>query len=173
MNPNQNLAGFQLMGAGASFKKEVCDMIADTPLFGDLGWVEIEALSSYLQCYQVAAKTVIFKEGEAGNYMCLLIKGQVEIIKEDLEGTPHRLVQVGHGKTFGEMSLIDNEPRSATCIASQECVLLLLAKANYGRILKERPGLAAHILAKLAKLMSQRLRSLSGKIVEHLDPEDQ
>jgi CRP-like cAMP-binding protein len=169
MSSNQTLEGFQLMGAGAAFKSEICSMISDMPLFRDLGWVDIESLSNYVQCYQVAAKTIIFKEGEVGNYMCLLIKGGVDIVKEDHEGRQHRLGLVGRGKTFGEMSLIDNEPRSATCIASQDCVMLLLTKANYGRILKERPGLAAHILAKLAKLMSQRLRALSGKMVEHLD----
>lgn len=160
------------MGAGAAFKQEICDMIADTPLFSDLLWADIENLSNYLQCYQVAAKTIIFKEGEVGNYMCLLIAGQVEIVKEDQDGKPHRLLIVGRGKTFGEMSLIDSEPRSATCIASHDCILLLLAKANYARILKEQPGLAAHILAKLAKLMSQRLRVLSGKMVEFIDQEE-
>jgi CRP-like cAMP-binding protein len=161
--------GFQLKGAGAAFKSEICSMIADLPLFGDLGWVDIESLSNYVQCYQVAAHTVIFTEGEAGNYMCLLIKGEVEIVKEDHGGKPHLLGLITRGKTFGEMSLIDNEPRSATCIATQPCELLLLTKANYARILKERPGLAAHILAKIAKLMSQRLRAVSGKMVEHLD----
>lgn len=59
--------------------------------------------------------------------------------------------------------------RSATCIASRGSVLLLLTKDNYHRIITERPGLAAHILAKLGKLMSQRLRGVSGQLVEYLD----
>ncbi|HJV83383.1 hypothetical protein [Noviherbaspirillum sp.] len=48
-------------------------------------------------------------------------------------------------------------------------MLLLLTKDNYHRIITERPGLAAHILAKLGKLMSQRLRGVSGQLVEYLD----
>lgn len=143
-------------------------MIADTLLFADFAWNDIEILAGYMQCYQTSTGTIIFKEGQAGNYMCLLIKGQVEILKEGQDGRPQRIVLITQGKTVGEMSLIDGEPRSATCIATQSSVLLLLTKDNYSRIIKERPTLAVHILAKLAKLMSQRLRGVSGQLVEHL-----
>lgn len=171
MSSIQVSSSFQLMGAGAAFKEEVCEMIADTQLFADFEWRDIEAMSNYVQCYQVTAGTVVFKEGDAGNYMCLLIKGEVEILKDDQEGKPRRIVAVTHGKTVGEMSIIDGEPRSATCVASQDSVLLLLTKDNYARIIKDRPILAVHILSKLAKLMSQRLRGASGQLVEYLEPE--
>lgn len=161
--------GFRLMGAGTAFKARICDMIAETQLFGDFCWKDIEALACYMQCYEVAAGTIVFEEGSAGSYMCLLVAGQVEIVKDDHDGKPHRIVMISRGKTVGEMSIIDGEPRSATCIASQDSVLLLLTKDNYHRIITERPGLAVHILAKLAKLMSQRLRGVSGQLVEYLD----
>lgn len=172
MAANQALDGFRLMGAGAAFKKEICEMIADTQLFADFEWKDIEALATYVQCYEVSAGSVVFQEGKAGNYMCLLVKGQVEIFKNDQDGKPHRIVVIMRGKTVGEMSIIDGEPRSATCIASQNSVLLLLTKDNYNRIIRERPGVAVHILAKLAKLMSQRLRGASGQLVEYLDQQE-
>jgi CRP/FNR family cyclic AMP-dependent transcriptional regulator len=162
------LDGFQLMGAGAAFKEEICEMIAGSRLFSDFAWPDIEILSSYMQCYQVAAGTVIFKEGTAGNYMCLLVKGDVEILKEDHLRKQCSLVSAARGKTFGEMSIIDGEVRSATCIARQDSVLLLLTKDHYARIIKEHPIVAVHILSKLAKLMSQRLRGMSGQLVEYL-----
>lgn len=162
---------FTLMGAGAGFKEEICEMIADSRLFMDLDWKDIEALAGYVQCYQVSAGTIIFKEGDPGSYMCLLVKGEVEIFKCDQEGKPHRIVQIQRGKTVGEMSIVDGEPRSATCIASQPSVLLLLTKDSYNRMIHDRPVLAVHILSKLAKLVSQRLRGVSGQLVEHLGPE--
>ncbi|GAB3548600.1 hypothetical protein GCM10027343_29190 [Noviherbaspirillum agri] len=168
-----SMDGFELMGAGAAFRDEICDMIADTQLFSDFDWKDIQALAAYVQCYQVAAGTVVFNEGDAGSYMCLLVKGEVDILKNDHEGVPRRIVNVTRGKTIGEMSIIDGEPRSATCIASQESVLLLLTKENYQRIIKEKPVLAVHILARLAKLMSQRLRGASGQLVEFLGQEQQ
>lgn len=169
----KTLSGFKMMGAGAAFKGEICDMIAETQLFADFDWKDIEALAGYVQCYQVAAGTVVFNEGDPGNYTCLLVKGEVEILKNDHEGTLRRIVLVNRGKTIGEMSIVDGEPRSATCVASQDSVLLLLTKENYLRIIKERPVLAVHILSKLAKLMSQRLRSASGQLVEFLGGEHQ
>jgi len=167
-------SGFLLMGAGAAFRQELCEMIAETQLFSDADWNDINALAGYVQCYQVPAGTVVFNEGDAGDYMCLVVSGQIEILKEDSEGTRHRIVVIGRGKTVGEMSIIDGEPRSATCVAAQDSVLILLTKDNYARICRERAVLALHILAKLAKLMSQRLRGLRGQLVEYLDhPEDQ
>lgn len=160
---------FELVGAGASFKNEICDMIAETQLFADLDWKDVQGLANYVQCYRVQAGTVVFSEGDAGNYMCLLVQGQVEVLKSDQDGNAHRIVLVTRGKTVGEMSIIDGEPRSATCVATQESMLLLLTKDNFTRIIHDRPGLAVHILAKLAKLMSQRLRGVSGQLVEYLE----
>jgi CRP/FNR family cyclic AMP-dependent transcriptional regulator len=159
----------RLMGAGAASKAEICDMIGDTQLFADFDWRDIEALAGYMQCYETSAGATVFEEGDPGSYMCLLVKGQVEILKNDHEGNPRRIVLITRGKTVGEMSIIDGEPRSASCIAAQDSVLLLLTKDNYARITHDRPVLAVRILSKLAKLMSQRLRGVSGQLVEYLD----
>lgn len=167
------LSGFKLKGAGAGFKAEICDMISETQLFSDFDWKDIEALAGYVQCYEVAAGTVVFNEGDAGNYACVLVEGEMEILKSDHEGVLRRIVLVNRGKAIGEMSIVDGEPRSATCVASKDSVLLVLTKENYLRIIKERPVLAVHILSKLAKLMSQRLRSASGQLVEYLGQEHQ
>lgn len=160
---------FELVGTGTAFRAEICDMIADTQLFSDLPWPDIEALAAYVQCYRVAAGVTIFREGEPGSYMCLLVRGRIDIVKSDQEGRRHRMLTILRGKTVGEMSIIDGEPRSATCIAAEESVLLLLTKENYNRIIEKRPSVAVHILAKLAKLMSQRLRGVSGQLVEFLE----
>jgi CRP/FNR family cyclic AMP-dependent transcriptional regulator len=169
MHPIEKISGFELLGAGSVSKKEICDMIAEAQLFADFDWKDIEAMAEYVHCYRVAAGSVLFNEGDPGSYMCLLISGQVEILKNDRNDKPQSMVKITPGKTVGEMSIIDGESRSATCIASRDSVLLLLTMDNYGRIIKERPVLAVHILAKLAKLMSQRLRGVSGQLVEYLE----
>lgn len=169
VDANQAMDGFQLMGAGSGFKQEICEMIAGMQLFSDLAWPEVQSLAGFVQCYEVAAGATIFREGEPGNYLCLLVKGQVEIRKEDQDGVPRRLVVVTRGKTVGEMSIIDGELRSAACVAQTDSVVLLLTRENYQRIIKDRPALAVAILSRIAKLMSQRLRAVSGQFVEHLD----
>ncbi len=167
MNKNQALYGFRLRNEGAGNKQQICNMIADTSLFGDLLWVDIVALANHVDCYQVPSKTTIFKEGEEGNYLCLLIKGKIEISKADDKGIQRMLVAIGRGRSFGEMAIIDDESRSATCTAMLDCEMLVLEKDNYRIILKERPLLAAIILEKLARLLSQRLRAASGSFFEN------
>jgi len=173
MSVNTTLAGFQLTGVGPEFRKEICDMIVGMQLFADLAWPEVQALANFVECYDVPNDTVIFGEGEPGSYLCLLIKGQIEILKEDAEGVQRQLVVVTRGKTVGEMSIVDGEPRSATCRTQSDSVVLLLTKENYQRLIKERPALAVAIISKIAKLMSQRLRALSGQFVEHLAQSEQ
>ena len=168
LKPTQLPDGFRFLETSVTSKKEVHDMIAGTWLFSDLDRKNIDTVSNYTQCYEVDANTVLFKESDVGNYMCLLVKGQVEIFKEDQTGAKHQLAQIRGGNTFGEMSLIDNEPRSATCVATHDSVVLLLTRHSYGQIILDHPTLAINILIKLARLISQRLRNMSGQIVEKL-----
>ena len=172
MDTALKIEGFEPVGSGFEFRKEVCQMIADTQLFEEFPWVMIEDFSWYVQTYHVKAGTTVFLEGDPGTFMCVIVSGQVEILKADENGNPQRIAVVSKGKTFGEMALIDSEKRSATCVTTQDSTLLALTEALYERILRERPALAARILAKLAKLMSQRLRSASGLMLEHLHAED-
>ena len=169
--PNES---FQSQGFESAYEPEICDklaiceMIGNTQLFDDLDWMLVEDLSWYVQVYKVPAGATIFKEGDRGSFMALIIQGQVEILKADGAGIQKRLTLISKGKTLGEMAIIDEEARSATCVATQDSVLLLLNDENYARIIKERPLLAVRILKKLSRLMSQRLRSLSGQLVDYL-----
>lgn len=172
MNKEQPLYPFRIKSEGAGNKQEICTMIADTAMFGELLWSDIVSMANSFECYQVPANTTIFKEGEAGNYLCLLIKGKVEMRKLDEGGGSRMIVGVGRGRSFGEMAIIDDEPRSASCVALQECLLLVLEKDSYKSILKERPALATVILEKLARLLSQRLRAVNSKFIEHLSQND-
>lgn len=170
-NTQSSADGFLLMGAGEKFREDICDMIADTMLFASLPWNDVDALSRYVQCYEVKAGTTLFREGDAGSFLCLLVKGRVEIYKEADRGRQRRLVCITRGKTVGEMSLIDNEPRSATCIVKEESVVLVLSRQSYETIIKEHPHLALQIVSRIARQMSQRMRGLNGQLVEYLGQE--
>lgn len=168
MKPMQGMGAFQALGGAGTSRQEVCDMIASTQLFADAGWNDIETFARYVHCLVTPTGTVIFKEGDAGSFLCLLVKGEVGILKEDQHGKAQPIASVSRGKTVGEMSIIDGEPRSATCVARADSVVLMLTKENFARVVKEKPGLAVFILSRLARLMSQRLRGMSGQLVEHL-----
>jgi len=158
----------KLLGSGAAFRPRLCAMLKGSNFFGDLTAPEIETLAEYVQAYSAEPGTIIFRESEGGAFMCLMIEGGAEIFKQDHKYGSKRIGQVEVGKTIGEMALIDGEPRSATCICPQQSTLIMLARDQFVRIIREHPGLSVNILLKIVTLMSRRLRQTSGQLVDYL-----
>lgn len=162
------LNGLELLGAGSGFRDELCTMLSESALFGDLPWADIEVLARYVQAYSAAADVVLFREGDPGSFLCLVVSGRVAIDKTDSQDEHKTVTLIGPGKALGEMAVIDGERRSAACITRVPSTLVLLTKEHFNRILAEHPGLAAQILLRLARLLSQRLRFTSGQLVDYL-----
>ena len=72
------------------------------------------------------------------------------------------------GKTFGEMSLVDGEPRSASVLADEKTTLIVLTADDFARLASEIPRLAIKVLLKISKLLSQRLRHTTGVLADHI-----
>jgi len=101
--------------------------------------------------------------------MLMLIEGKVEVLKRDRWNTPQLIAQVEAGKTLGEMSMIDGEPRFATCVAIEPTLVAVLDRENLARIIVEQPMLGAKILMELVLMLSQRLRTTSGRLLQLID----
>jgi CRP-like cAMP-binding protein len=147
---------------------EVVTLVESTRWADSLSAGEIETLSRYLQVFDAGKDAVIVREGAREPYLCLLVEGRVRIVKE---GAAHAAKQIGSataGKIVGEMSLIDGEPRSASVVAEEPSVLLVLTGESFTRLSSEFPRLAIKVLLKISKLISQRLRQTSGTLVDYL-----
>ncbi len=169
MNPPNKPKVFDLAGHSITGTKEVSDMISHFKLFEDFPGDQIRELSRYIKAYNLEAETTVFSQGDPGQFMCLIAEGQVEIVGFNQEGKSHRLVLIPKGKSVGEMSIIDDEMRSASCITTKPSTLLILTKESYADIVKKQPFLAINIVTKLARHMSHRMRSLSGQLVDIMD----
>ncbi len=101
--------------------------------------------------------------------MLMIIEGRVEVMKRDRWNTRQAIAVVDAGKTLGEMSMIDGEPRFATCIADQPTMIAVLNRENLARIIVEQPMLGAKILMEFVLMLSQRLRATSTRLVGLLD----
>lgn len=117
-----------------------------------------------LQCYDEGE--LVFDEGEAGECIFLLCQGSVRISKTGRGGLQETLGFIEAGEFFGEMSLIDGQPRSARVMAtSQPTVLACLDRATLGRIMAQTPsGLHLNFLRSVV----QRLRSVNSTFVSEL-----
>ena len=145
------------------------EMLEETAWSAAFVWREIEVLARHMIGHSAPRGTTIFTEGDPSRYMSLIVKGEVDIIKHDSDGKKHVITTLGPGKTLGEMALIDNEPRSAAAVASTDALLLLLTENQFDALIKTYPGLGLRLILKLAKMLSQRLRSTSGVLVDHLE----
>lgn len=160
---------FKLINNSIMGETELCSFLEATPVFKDLDWESIQKLARCMQVYEAPQGASIFFEGDQGTYMCIIMRGLIEILKQDSTGENAHVTTVGPGKILGEMSLIDGEPRSATCVALQKTLLVVLTKDNFQRINQTMPGLGLKVVTKIARMLSQRLRQTSGMLVDFLE----
>ena len=171
MTKSTELEGLDLLGDGESFRSELCEMIENAPMFSSLSHHEVEILSEYMRGYRAKEGAIIFEEGSKGLFMCVLVEGRVEILRDTPDEGKKKVTKVRPGKSMGEMSLLDGLPHSATSRASEDCILLLLTKMNFEKLAGEHPILYSKLLSQIARLMSLRLRQTTGILMDYLDSE--
>ncbi|MBN2552964.1 MAG: cyclic nucleotide-binding domain-containing protein [Spirochaetales bacterium] len=97
---------------------------------------------------------VLFKEGERGDVMFIIIQGEVEIRKQTSSQTTKTLITFHEGDIFGEMALIEKKPRSATAIAVSPCRTLVMNEALLDSMIENNPDFAK----KMIRILSERIR---------------
>jgi CRP-like cAMP-binding protein len=124
-----------------------------------------------MDVYHVPEETVLFFEGDKTPFLVLIIKGRVHVVKFDSMRNPRRIATLGAGKTIGEMTIIDGEPRSASAVTDGEATLMVMTADKFNHLVDEWPRVAVVLVLKIAKLMSQYLRQTSGRLIDHLSGE--
>jgi CRP-like cAMP-binding protein len=162
---NARFPGLAYLGDATTFVDRIMEIIEHIRLFEDFEREEIKVLAGHLRCFRAPAGATVIREGDGGDFMVLLLYGRCEIVKNDPTGMPQRIGLAGPGKILGEMSMIDGEPRFASCAALEETVFAMLDRDSLSRIIADDPRLGIKLLMELVLLLSQRLRSASGKLV--------
>jgi hypothetical protein len=147
----------------------IAAMLEKAQMFKDFEWAQIEILSGYIELYRAAPGAVLFREGDKGDFMCIVLQGKLEIHKENNQHVDKTVTTVFAGRSLGEMTIVDGEPRSATAVAIEPSMLAVLTQENFLQIMRDRPALSAKLLLKIAQLLSQRLRLTSGILVDYLE----
>jgi len=164
-----HLAHLEHLGDATKFSAQIHALIPRCDLLENFSPAEVRLLAHFMDVYQAPAGTEIIREGEGGDFMLMLIEGKVEVLKRDRWNVPQLMAVIEAGKTLGEMSMIDGEPRFATCVAADPTVVAVLDRENLARIIVEQPMLGAKILMQLVLMLSQRLRSTSGRLLQMMD----
>jgi CRP/FNR family transcriptional regulator, cyclic AMP receptor protein len=154
------------MQESKSTANEVAGMLLESSLFRDFRTVDLRSVARYFRSVTVDKGEVIFREGDLGTFMCVVNAGNISVTKLDSDGHFVEVTMLRRGRVFGEMAVLDGEYRSATCVAAQDCVLLILSRDSLDKMELDAPKTAARVIRTIAVSLSRRLRLADGKLVD-------
>jgi CRP-like cAMP-binding protein len=160
---------FERIADATTIVDDLSSLLGKAPLFSEFTRSDVESLASYMGLYRASPGEAIIREGDAGDFMLLIVRGEVDILKRGTHREQQHMTSVGPGMTIGEMSMIDGEPRFATCRATQPTTFAVLTRDSMAKIILEEPSLGAKILVKLVTMLSARLRQTSAKLMRYLE----
>ncbi len=159
------LRGWELPGGDGAETEVMADMqnvlfLKKVPMFSEMSLEQLEVISGILTEVQVFKGETVVKEGEIGDELYVVVEGQVSVVKN--HRTPHEVALASLRETdyFGEMAVLDQEPRSATVVADADSRLLSLSAERLHDIILQKPEIAFQIF----KVLSQRLRKTDKKL---------
>lgn len=148
--------------------REKTELLEKNHLTKGMEWNEMQTLAGYLDSYQLGAGAEICRQGEKGDFLCLIGQGRVDVVKKDLSQSDKIIASLGPGTTIGEMSLVDGEPRSALVAVHTPATLLVLTQESFDRLAENHPRLWGKLVMRIARILSRRLRQTSGILAEYL-----
>lgn len=136
------------------------EFLQSVPLFSRLGDASLDAILRLTRRRKFRKDEVIFHEKEAGDSLFIILHGRIKVSIFGDDGKEVTLSTLSEGDFFGELALLDQEPRSATTIAEEDCELLTLQRPDFLSALEKDPGISASLIQVLA----DRLRKANHQI---------
>ncbi len=136
------------------------ELLRTVPIFSELSDPDIESLSSVATRRRYPKDTVVFYENDEGDSFFMILSGRVKVTILGDDAREVILSMLGPGDFFGEMALLDDEPRSATAIAVEDAELFALQRSDFASVLER----TASISAALIRVLTQRLRKANHQI---------
>jgi CRP/FNR family cyclic AMP-dependent transcriptional regulator len=127
-------------------------------LFRGLSAATVQQVSALAVRRLYADGAIVFSQGDPGDALYGVVTGRIRISASTREGKEMFLNIMEPGDTFGEIALLDGNPRTATASATEACELMVIPRAQFLVLLQREPALAIHLL----QLLCQRIRWTSG-----------
>ena len=137
-------------------KTEALDSLRTIPLFSSVSDEDLESIASLLIERRFPKHKTIVEEGLPGDYMYVIREGRVKVTKLSGDGREKILELLEEGSFFGEMSLLDSAPRSASVKALTEVRILALARNDFLNVLRRSPDLALAVIQELTQRLRQQ-----------------
>ena len=160
-----NITGVLLYVDDDASKKEYLiarrklEIIQQLSLFRYLTFTELLHIMNLAHAERFEAGAAIFTEGEEGESLFIILKGEVLIRKGE-----HELSRLNDGSHFGEMALLEKGPRSATVVTLRDTICLVIDRVDFYDLLRDLPNLAVKVLWSFVKVLSTRLRETTDEL---------
>jgi len=145
--------------------------LAEVKLFELLDKNEIAELASVIDNKPVAAGEIVFHAGDLGDALYIVRSGEVELFVRDTTGQKIALATAGPNDLFGELSMLDSRPRSATALAMVDTELLLLDRDDLLLLFKKQPDAALNMLAAMSGMLRKVDRLLQTRVSRNVNEE--
>jgi len=136
------------------------DLLRNVPIFSELSDGDVATLARVATRRRYPKDTVVFFENEEGDFFFMILEGRIKVTILGDDGREIILSVLSAGDFFGEMALLDNEPRSATAIAIEESELLSLHRTDFQNVISDNKA----IMSALIKILTARLRRANHQI---------
>ena len=146
------------LGSASGYVDEIYEVVKALALFEGFSLSEYTKFCDYMACYGAPRGATILNEGDEGNFLIIVLTGQVDVVKNDDVGARRLVVRLGPGSFLGEMSLMDGGGRFASCVATEPTDFAVLTRDMLNTIMLEYPSLANKVMLLLLQLMNGRLR---------------
>ena len=135
-------------------------MLENVPIFAQLDASDLEDISRLAVTRAFPKNAVIVTEGDLGNSMYIIAKGRVKVFLTSEEGKEVILNTLGPDESFGELALLDEEPRSASVMTLEPSSLVIISRPSFERCLADKPKIAVGLIRALV----QRVRALTENV---------
>lgn len=140
------------------------ELLKRVDIFHQVPEAALSELLATAETLGVEKGEVVFHEGAPGGTMYLVVSGAVELTQAVKGDQIQRLALLDRGQIFGELSIFDDLPRSATAQGFVKSTLLRFSADAFNRLIDEQAALAPHLLRNLVKKLSLRLRDADEEI---------
>lgn len=124
---------------------------------------ELEKLVSYILKKNFKKKSIVFEQGDKGDFFYIVYNGSVSIWSAGKKEKQKKIATLGPGEYFGEMALVSGDPRNASVITDNEVDLFVLFKNDFNSLLRENVQLEFKIQEIMTRRNAQRALELSAK----------
>jgi CRP-like cAMP-binding protein len=132
-------------------------MLAQVPLFAGLRRRQLKKLAEHADEISFREREPIVEEGKPGGTFYVILEGEARVVRG-----ARTLGRMGPGEFFGEISLLDGGPRTASVVAETPVVAIRVFKRSFDKVVAEEPSVAAQILAVVARRLREAERAISA-----------